>query len=83
LMELLGVQPWIHSIVFITDVEGVFERDPRQDPNARLLPYLAVNQSNGEIVTTVAASGSSHDHDVTGGLQVRHEHTDVVFRLAV
>jgi isopentenyl phosphate kinase len=73
LMEILGVQPWVHSVVFITDVDGVFERDPRQDPHARLLRYIAVNQSNGEVVTQVDASGSSHDHDVTGGLQVRHE----------
>jgi isopentenyl phosphate kinase len=70
LMEILGVQPWVHSIVFITDVDGVFEKDPRQDPNARLLPYISVNQYNGEVVTELDASGSSHDHDVTGGLQV-------------
>lgn len=70
LMEILGVQPWIHHAVFITDVDGVFDKDPRSDPDAQLLHQIAVNSTTGDIVADVAASGSSHEHDVTGGLKV-------------
>lgn len=69
-MEILGVQPWIHHVVFITDVDGVFDKDPRSDLNAQLLYQIAVNSTTGDIVADVAASGSSHEHDVTGGLKV-------------
>jgi isopentenyl phosphate kinase len=70
LMEILGVQPWVRHAVFITDVDGVFDKDPRSDATAKLLSYIAVDASNGEIIAEVAASGSSHEHDVTGGLKV-------------
>jgi isopentenyl phosphate kinase len=70
LMEILGVQSWVQSAVFITDVDGVFDKDPREDPNAQLLENIAVDISTGEIVTSLEASESSHDHDVTGGLRV-------------
>jgi isopentenyl phosphate kinase len=72
LMEVLGVQPWISKAVFITDVDGVFDQDPRQNPEATLLRNIGVNATTGEIVAEVAASGSSHEHDVTGGLKVRN-----------
>lgn len=71
LMEVLGTNSWINEVVFITDVDGVYENDPRQNPHARLLRQIYVDPTNGEIVTELTASGSSHEHDVTGGLQVR------------
>ena len=70
LMKILGVQPWVDNAVFITDVDGVFDQDPRQNVGANLLQKIAVNPSNGEIVAELTASRWSHDHDVTGGLKV-------------
>ncbi|KAG7362721.1 amino acid kinase family-domain containing protein [Nitzschia inconspicua] len=70
-MEILGIQPWIKHAVFITDVDGVFDRDPRSDPTAQLLSHIAVDPRNGEVVADVTASGSTHEHDVTGGLKTK------------
>ena len=70
LMEILGVQSWVQSAIFITDVDGVFDKDPREDPDAQLLENIAVDKASREIVTRLKASESSHDHDVTGGLRV-------------
>jgi isopentenyl phosphate kinase len=72
LMEVLGSKnSWITEAIFITDVDGVYDHDPRQNPNAQLLRQILVDPTTGGIVTELAASGSSHEHDVTGGLQVR------------
>ena len=80
LMEVLGRHvSWISRIVFITDVDGVFTKDPRavmvdsdEDP-AELLRDIVVDRQTGDIILeiTIDASSSSHTHDVTGGLKVR------------
>lgn len=73
LMEVLGKTSWVSRVVFITDVDGVYTEDPRKNPEgAKLLQYIPVDGSTGDITTDVSASGSSHDHDVTGGLRVRN-----------
>jgi isopentenyl phosphate kinase len=70
IMKILGKTSWVSHVVFITDVDGVFTIDPRVDPdNALLLRQIAVDK-NGDITTELKASGSSHRHDVTGGLKV-------------
>ena len=57
--------------VFLTDVDGVFTKDPRIDPRARLLRTIQVEPNTANIVAAdFEASGSSHAHDVTGGLEV-------------
>lgn len=72
LMEILASAPWIHHAVFLTDVDGVFTRDPRLDPTALLLRNIPV-WMNGSLATPrlFEAGASGHEHDVTGGLQVR------------
>ena len=64
------------SVVFITDVDGVFTSDPKLNDDAELVKLLYV--SNDGIIQTssqsdqdknINASKSSHDHDVTGGLE--------------
>lgn len=67
IMELLG--PWADRAVFLTDVDGVFTKDPRSDPFATLLRRLAVR--DGTVEDAVEASGSGHAHDVTGGLATK------------
>ena len=78
LMEVLGRHvSWISRIVFITDVDGVFTKDPRiamadaDEEPAELLREIAVDRQTGDIIleTTIEASSSSHTHDVTGGLK--------------
>jgi len=91
-MEMLGTPTasWISRAVFLTDVDGVYSRDPKTDPSAKLLREIAVDGSKSELVlipsldsasgveggpaTTInlEASGSTHQHDVTGGLKVRN-----------
>jgi isopentenyl phosphate kinase len=78
LLEWLGSAPWISRAIFLSDVNGVYTRDPKADPSARLLRELEVTRDgNGGLLVTpanadrVEASGSEHDHDVTGGLKVR------------
>jgi isopentenyl phosphate kinase len=73
LMEILGKTSWVSHVVFLTDVDGVYTEDPRENPEgAKLLQYISVDGFTGDITTDVSASGSSHDHDVTGGLKVRN-----------
>ena len=75
-------QDKISRVVFITDVAGVYTSDPKSNNDAVLIRHLNVN-SNGEVsiadqgrggsessATSLNVSGSSHAHDVTGGLKV-------------
>ena len=69
----MGVAPGIltpGTYNAITDVDGVFDEDPRKNPNARLLERIFVDPATGAIQMDLNASGSSHEHDVTGGLEV-------------
>lgn len=70
IMEILGRTSWVHHAVFITDVDGVYTKDPRINPDAELLRTILVDEETGDIATQLDASTSSHTHDVTGGLAV-------------
>jgi isopentenyl phosphate kinase len=70
LVEVLGSLDWVAGAIFITDVDGVFDEDPRENPNAELLKTISVDPDTGKLRREVKASGSSHEHDVTGGLEV-------------
>lgn len=74
----------IDKVIFITDVAGVFTTDPKSSEDAVLIRHLNVNRTNGEVsiaatrkkeithsLSSFHTSGSSHSHDVTGGLKVR------------
>lgn len=70
LLELLG--PVATKAVFVTDVAGIFTSNPHEDPTATLVPLIEVHGTTGEVSTPgVVASGSSHEHDVTGGLAAK------------
>mmetsp|Transcript_25702 Transcript_25702/g.62962 ORF Transcript_25702/g.62962 Transcript_25702/m.62962 type:complete len:154 (+) Transcript_25702:584-1045(+) len=71
LVEVLGSLNWVSDAIFITDVDGVYDEDPRQNPNAKLLPKIFVDPKSGSLMMDVKASGSSHEHDVTGGLETK------------
>lgn len=70
LVEVLGSLDWVAKAIFITDVDGVFDEDPRENPNAELLRSISIDAQTGKLGTEVKASGSTHEHDVTGGLEV-------------
>ena len=67
----------IHKVIFITDVAGVFTSDPKTTDDARLIRSLRVDTITGEVTSdedTLAEmdiGGSSHAHDVTGGLKAK------------
>ena len=67
----------IHKVIFITDVAGVFTSDPKTNDDARLIQSLRVDMTTGEVTSdedTLAEmdiGGSSHAHDVTGGLKAK------------
>jgi isopentenyl phosphate kinase len=73
-------QSTISKVIFITDVAGVFTADPKSDEDAVLIKHLKVDCSNGEVIVAddngsernLEVGGSSHAHDVTGGLKVRN-----------
>lgn len=81
IMEILGTTSWVHHSIFISDVDGVFSEDPRTCPTATLLRHIVVDPNTGGITTELLASSSTHEHDVTGGLEVsqtmiqKHIHT--------
>lgn len=64
----------IKKVVFLTDVEGVFTKDPHTHTDASLIPNIYVSE-NGDILNgdDFSATGSSHSHDVTGGLKAKLE----------
>jgi isopentenyl phosphate kinase len=71
LMEALGLFPWVSHVVFLTDVDGVFSTDPRRDPGAKLLPEIEIDRRTLKVITPILnVSGSTHEHDVTGGFEV-------------
>jgi len=73
IMEMLGKADWVSRVIFLTDVDGVFTKDPRMDPNARLLKTIGVDPLSFNVVSVdVEVSGSTHEHDVTGGLKVSY-----------
>jgi isopentenyl phosphate kinase len=74
LVEILGLAPWVTHVVFVTDVDGVYDKDPNTHKDAVLLQTLTVPRNHGNDVSlmdgTIDATGSTHEHDVTGGLEV-------------
>ncbi|HUR60871.1 MAG TPA: isopentenyl phosphate kinase [Candidatus Thermoplasmatota archaeon] len=72
------------TCIFATDVDGLYERDPKQFPNAQLVPVV---RGKGPVL---AASGGA-GHDVTGRMErklahareaARHAPTSIVNGLA-
>lgn len=62
----------IAKVIFLTDVEGVFTKDPRSHQDAELIKSISVTkEGNLRMKNTLTASGSSHEHDVTGGLEAK------------
>lgn len=62
----------IAKVIFLTDVEGVFTKDPRSHQDAQLIKSISVTkEGNLRMKNTLTASGSSHEHDVTGGLEAK------------
>mmetsp|Transcript_9765 Transcript_9765/g.17755 ORF Transcript_9765/g.17755 Transcript_9765/m.17755 type:complete len:354 (-) Transcript_9765:1431-2492(-) len=57
--------------IFLTDVEGVYTKDPNIHPDAKLLKHIEISPLTGAIMTDVTATGSIHQHDVTGGLETK------------
>jgi isopentenyl phosphate kinase len=74
LVEIIATHPSINKriskTVFLTDVEGVFTKDPKTFPDATLVRNIWIDPLSGKVMNEVSASGSSHEHDVTGGLEV-------------
>lgn len=66
-----GMKPHLSRAIFLTDVEGVYTQDPKLFSNAELLKIIEIDDKTGNIITDVIVSGSTHEHDVTGGLTVR------------
>jgi len=61
----------IGKAIFLTDVEGVYTKDPNSNDEAILIRKIEIDSESGEIMTIFSASGSSHEHDVTGGLKTK------------
>ena len=75
IMQMIGTANYVTDVVFITDVDGVFTSDPKINPSAKLIHKLFVEKSTSTIRmdstnSSIEATESSHDHDVTGGLKV-------------
>ena len=75
IMQMIGTANYVTNVIFITDVDGVFTSDPKDNPCAKLIPTLFINTLTSSIVMesttdSFQATESSHDHDVTGGLKV-------------
>jgi isopentenyl phosphate kinase len=74
LVQIIATNPTIteriSKTVFLTDVDGVFTKDPKSFSDATLIRNIFIDPLSGKVMNEVSASGSSHEHDVTGGLEV-------------
>lgn len=75
LVEIIATHPLINEFIakaiFLTDVEGVFTKDPKSCKDAVLVPNIYIGSNGDKMITEkISASASSHEHDVTGGLEV-------------
>jgi len=64
------MKPHLSRAIFLTDVEGVYTHDPKIFKDAKLIKTIDIDEATGTILTDVVVSGSTHEHDVTGGLTV-------------
>jgi isopentenyl phosphate kinase len=73
LLELLGSS--VQKAIFITDVPGIYTSNPHVDPDATLVDRIEIDKDGHVIVSEasgeVEATGSTHEHDVTGGLAAK------------
>lgn len=53
------------KVLFASDVDGVFDQDPHQNKNAKLIP--ATNKQN--LPEFISSTGNSFHFDVTGGMR--------------
>lgn len=76
LVELIttheSLKDQIAKVIFLTDVEGVFTKDPRSHQDAHMINTISVTKEGSvHMKDRFTASGSSHEHDVTGGLEAK------------
>mmetsp|Transcript_7211 Transcript_7211/g.17584 ORF Transcript_7211/g.17584 Transcript_7211/m.17584 type:complete len:227 (-) Transcript_7211:383-1063(-) len=75
LVEIIAKHPSIKKriskAIFLTDVDGVFTRDPKIYTDAALVKNISIDPLSEKIMTHISASASSHEHDVTGGLEAK------------
>lgn len=70
------IRTHIEKVVFLTDVKGVYTKDPKVNASdAVLVREILIDPLTGTINAgdhgDVNASKSTHDHDVTGGLETK------------
>jgi isopentenyl phosphate kinase len=71
----------LSQVIFLTDVEGVFTKDPNIHKDAQLLKTIEIDPNTGKIMANnLNATGSSHEHDVTGGLEAKLGSAAIVAR---
>lgn len=71
----------LSQVIFLTDVDGVFTKDPNIHKDAKLLKTIEIDPSTGIIMAdNLDATGSTHEHDVTGGLEAKLGSAAVVAR---
>lgn len=66
--ELAKSIPGVCRVVFLTDVDGVYDRNPSTE-GARLIPKVLVDE-NGKLAKAVSTEAGSND-DVTGGMELK------------
>jgi glutamate 5-kinase len=66
LAALVALVSEADCLLILSDVDGVFEQDPRINPQAKLIPSIAkVDQSIYDL------AGASHNHIATGGMKTK------------
>lgn len=76
LMSEIAVKTHSALAVFLTDVDGIFNRNP-SEPGARLIERIEVDQEGGwripgeEAATKIEVSSSGYREDVTGGMEAK------------
>ncbi len=79
ILEELGKKLQTQRIISVTDVDGVFDSNPKTNPNARLLKTVTRKQFLQICMDSEAGSDSTERPDVTGAMENKLE---ALFNLA-
>jgi isopentenyl phosphate kinase len=79
LMSALSKEYKPTSVVFVTDVDGLFDADPDKDPNAKLIPLVRSLEELPKGLQPQFVDG----RDVTGGMAAKARHAFKISELGM
>lgn len=58
-------------VTLLTDVAGVYDKNPIESKDAKLIQSIVVHKQSGKLSITIDAGGSKSTDDTTGGMKLK------------